>query len=106
MTSELLLTALSALLSLTLLTVVILSMVWMRKSQTVLADLHRESLLLLAAKDSREFELMRSVLEPPSPSYDPESQYHYTGDQRETENERIKGNLNDDELTHLSGFGL
>ena len=105
MSSALLLLLLWLISSLTLTGLTILFLNHSRNERAALIKLHEKTLLLLASKDVRAFEQLQAATNPPSPAYSPPDRY-YTGDQRQVEDARLKGTLNDDELTAIYGLGI
>lgn len=98
---------LSSISLLTMATILALTILFLRQSRSERADLvklHEKTLLLLASRDVQAFEQLQAATNPPSPAYSPPDRY-YTGDAQQVEDERLKGTLNDDDLTAIYGFG-
>jgi hypothetical protein len=91
-----------------LLTVLVVTFLFLRfawKMHQSLVSLQERSLLLLASENAQDFERLDAVVNPPRSSYS-ESDTYYTGDAKQVEDERLKGLLNDDELTGVYGAGF
>lgn len=78
----------------------------MQERQTAsLAALAEQQSQLLASRTSRDFDEIRRAANPPEDPFANSATY-YTGEAKQTEDERLTGVLNDDELTAIEGAGL